>query len=56
MPLEVMDSVVVHELVHRHHMEHSRAFYDEVISIFPEYKKCDKWLKENGPAWFKRLE
>lgn len=56
MPLEILDSVVVHELCHRKHMNHSRAFYDEVLKIFPDYKRCDKWLKENGGAYLKRIE
>ncbi|MCQ2576103.1 MAG: M48 family metallopeptidase [Treponema sp.] len=55
MPLEILDSVVVHELCHRRHMNHSKAFYEEILKIFPEYKKCDKWLKQNGNAYFKRI-
>ena len=47
-PPEVIDSVVVHELCHRKEMNHSRSFYAEVIKAFPEYRKWDKWLKENG--------
>ncbi len=56
MPPEVLDSVVVHELCHRRHMNHSRDFYDEVLRIFPDYKRCNKWLKQNGGAYFKRIE
>ena len=48
MPDEVIDSVIVHELCHRKYMDHSRRFYNEVLRVFPEYKKCNKWLKENG--------
>ena len=55
MPSEVLDSVVVHELIHRHHMNHSKAFYDEVISLFPEYKKWDKWLRVNGGIYQARV-
>lgn len=55
MPLEILDSVVVHELCHRRHMDHSKAFYDDVLKLFPDYKRCDKWLKQNGPAYFKRI-
>lgn len=55
MPLEILDSVVVHELCHRKHMDHSKAFYDEVLRFFPDYKRCDKWLKINGGAYLKRI-
>ena len=55
MPLEILDSVVVHELCHRIHMNHSKEFYDEVLRIFPDYKRCNKWLKQNGEVYFKRI-
>lgn len=55
MPQEVLDSVIVHELCHRHHMNHSREFYDEVLRIFPDYRRWDKWLRQNGGAYFKRV-
>ena len=47
-PLEIIDSIVVHELCHRKHMNHSPEFYAEIERVFPEYKKCHKWLKDNG--------
>ena len=52
---DVIDSVVVHELCHRKQMNHSAAFYKEVERVFPEYKKCDKWLKKNGSVYLGRL-
>ena len=54
-PDEVIDSVVVHELCHRKHMNHSAAFYREVETVFPQYHVCQKWLKENGAAYLYRL-
>ena len=54
-PPEVLDSVVVHELCHRKEMNHSKQFYDEVLRVFPEYKKWNKWLKDNGAALMARL-
>ncbi len=54
-PPEVLDCVVVHELCHRKHMDHSKAFYAEVEKIFPEYKVWNKWLKQNGALLMKRL-
>ena len=47
-PPEVIDSVVVHELCHRKEMNHSDKFYAEVLRVFPDYWRCDKWLKDNG--------
>ena len=55
LPDEIIDSVVVHELCHRKHMNHSKEFYAEVESVFPEYKRCRKWLKENGNIYRSRL-
>lgn len=54
-PLEVIDSVVVHELCHRKEMNHSKRFYDEVLKAYPEYHKWNKWLKDNGNAIMSRM-
>ena len=53
-PPEVIDSVVVHELCHRKEMNHSQRFYAEVLRVYPDYWKWDKWLKENGPYLMKQ--
>lgn len=47
-PLEVLDSVIVHELCHRKEMNHSRQFYAEVLRVYPDYKQWNQWLKDNG--------
>ena len=54
-PSEVIDSVVVHELCHRKEMNHSQAFYAEVLRVYPEYHKWNQWLKKHGPAIMKRV-
>ncbi|MBR6215215.1 MAG: M48 family metallopeptidase [Spirochaetaceae bacterium] len=54
MPPEILDSVVVHELCHRRHMNHSKAFYAEVLSIFPDYRRCSVWLKQHGAVYLAR--
>ena len=54
-PVEVIDSVVVHELCHRKHMNHSDKFYREIEKVFPDYKKHHKWLKDNGGFYLGRL-
>lgn len=37
--MNVIDSVVVHELAHHFHFDHSKEFYDVVYKYCPEYKK-----------------
>ncbi len=54
-PPEVLDSVVVHELCHLIHPNHSKAFYDAVYKVFPDYDRCDRWLKENGRLLIRRM-
>ncbi len=54
-PSEALDSVVVHELCHRKYPNHGREFYTEVLRVFPDYRKWDKWLKQNGMALLRRL-
>ncbi len=53
-PDEVFDYVLVHELSHRKHMDHSKDFWALVASADPGYKKHKKWLKDNGPALMAR--
>lgn len=54
-PIEIIDSVVVHELCHRKHMNHSQQFYKEIDKVFPEYKKLHKQLNETGNLYLNRI-
>lgn len=47
-PDEVVDYVVVHELCHLIELNHSKAFWDQVESVMPDYKKHKQWLKNHG--------
>ncbi|MCX8094737.1 MAG: M48 family metallopeptidase [Caldisericia bacterium] len=47
-PLEIVDYIVVHELVHTKYRNHKKIFYEEVSKILPDYKNMENWLKENG--------
>jgi predicted metal-dependent hydrolase len=47
-PLEVIDYVVVHELVHTQVRDHSPKFWRRLAEIMPEYERCVSWLKKNG--------
>lgn len=44
----VLDYVVVHEMCHMVHKNHSKEYWKLVASILPDYKQRDKWLKDNG--------
>lgn len=47
-PMEIIDYVVVHELVHLEQRDHSRLFWDKVKNIQPDFKRRRTWLKDNG--------
>ena len=42
------DYVIIHELVHTIHRNHSLDFWSSVESIMPDYKEHKLWLKTNG--------
>ena len=44
-PIEVQEYIVVHELSHLVHMNHSKEFYKLVASVLPDYKKRVQYLK-----------
>ena len=54
-PEEVLDYVVVHELCHRLHMDHSPAFWTEVARVLPDYGKYRKWLRTEGQKLMYRM-
>lgn len=54
-PEQVLDYVVVHELCHRKHMNHSPQFWAEVKRVMPDYEIHKKWLKDHGDALIARL-
>lgn len=47
-PLAVVDYVVVHELAHTVHHNHSKRFWKKVETIMPGYKERRKWLQKDG--------
>lgn len=46
--------VVIHELAHRKHMNHSKEFWSEVERTMPDYKKYRALLKQNGYKYIRR--
>jgi predicted metal-dependent hydrolase len=47
-PLEQVDYVVVHELVHTVIHNHSKRFWNKVEKILPDFKERKKWLRKYG--------
>lgn len=47
-PLEVIDYILVHELCHLQHMNHSSKFWSLVQSHYPNWDQAEIWLKKNG--------
>jgi len=43
-PEEIIDYVVIHELTHLRHMNHSKKFWDMVEQYCPNWRKYRKWL------------
>lgn len=47
-PDQVLNYLVIHELAHLKHLNHSLDFWHLVESYMPDYKRWKKWLAEHG--------
>lgn len=47
-PPDTIDYVLIHEMAHLIHPNHSAHFWNEVARCMPEYKEHEKWLKQHG--------
>lgn len=47
MPASVRDYIILHELAHLRHMNHSRRFWVEVERLCPDYPAAKCWLKQH---------
>lgn len=47
-PHSIVDYVVVHELCHLVHDDHSKKFWKLLGSVLPDYAERKEWLKING--------
>ncbi|MEM8914320.1 MAG: SprT family zinc-dependent metalloprotease [Pseudomonadota bacterium] len=49
-PQDVLTYVVVHEVAHLVHLDHSQRFWSLVDDLMPSYRAPKAWLKANGRA------
>ena len=49
-PHHIVDYVVVHELCHLKHPNHSPAYWKSVKREVSDYEVCRQWLKEHGSS------
>jgi hypothetical protein len=47
-PIDVLHYIVVHELAHLIHPNHTTAFWNEVDKVLPNYQSRHEWLRLNG--------
>jgi len=46
-PTKVVEYIVIHELCHTKVKNHREKFWHLVESCYPDYRNCEKWLKQN---------
>ncbi len=51
-PSSIIDYVIVHELCHLIHHDHSPRYWRTVKSFYPNYKEKAEWLKHNSRTLF----
>ena len=47
MPCDIINYIIIHELSHLKHFNHSKEFWKYVEKFCPNYKEKENWLKEN---------
>lgn len=47
-PMKIIDYMVVHELCHMHHRNHTDLYWNEVDKVMPDFLERKMWLKKYG--------
>ena len=51
-PLAILDYVIVHEVCHLKHFNHSPTFWAQVMALDPNFKEHRHWLRTHGDRLF----
>lgn len=51
-PASIVDYVLVHELVHMQHMNHSKDYWDTVRMLLSDYEEKKEWLRIHGKTLY----
>ena len=54
-PPSALEYVIVHELCHIRHKNHSKEFWQLVTEHLPDYQQQRRWLKQHGDSLMKGL-
>lgn len=47
-PPKIIDYIVVHELCHFRHRDHTAGFWNEVDKVLPDWRERKEWLRRHG--------
>jgi len=47
-PPFVLEYIILHELMHLRHMNHSARYWQEVERVCPDFRMAERWLKDHG--------
>ncbi|AOE49617.1 M48 family metallopeptidase [Kangiella sediminilitoris] len=52
-PMYVIEYLIIHELTHLKHLNHSKRFWKQVELNCPDYLRAEDWLKQHGHSvWY----
>ena len=50
LPWELIDYVILHELTHTKHLNHSASFWEDLLKVCPKARQHQKWIRSHKPV------